>query len=88
MVKLATRHLLSLQPLLVIALSRQRSRRRSSSLILLTRFMAWLIGYYYEPCPVCHRYFAILNNGQFVFFCSKKKHDLAAPSAHPPQEAK
>ena len=41
---------------------------------LLTKVVAWLIGYYYEQCPTCGRYYAILNNGQFVFFCSERKH--------------
>ena len=39
-----------------------------------TIFLAWLIGYYWEPCPVCGRGIAILNDGRFVNWCSKRKH--------------
>lgn len=41
----------------------------------LTRFLAWLIGYYWDACPVCGRGIAILGNGQFVDWCNKKKHE-------------
>lgn len=40
-----------------------------------TLILAWLIGYYYEECPVCGRYIAILNNGKIVGWCSRKKHE-------------
>ena len=46
---------------------------------LLTLFLAWLIGYYYEECPVCGRYVAILANGQLVDWCSRKKHAPETP---------
>lgn len=48
-------------------------------------FMAWLIGYYYEECPVCGRYVAILNDGRFVNWCSRRKHAADALKA---QEAR
>lgn len=41
---------------------------------LLTLFLAWLIGYYYDECPVCGRYVAILNDGRFVNWCSRRRH--------------
>lgn len=40
----------------------------------LTCFVAWLIGYYYEPCPICGRYVAILADGRIVGWCNKKRH--------------
>lgn len=41
----------------------------------LTLFLAWLIGYYYEPCPVCGRGIAILGDGRIIaIWCSKRKH--------------
>lgn len=45
----------------------------------LTRFLAWLIGYYYDECPVCGRYVAILGNGTFVDWCDKRKHARIDP---------
>jgi hypothetical protein len=39
---------------------------------LVTLFLAWLLGYYYVPCPVCGRYIAVLNNGHFVNWCRHK----------------
>jgi len=47
---------------------------------LLTKFLAWLIGYYYDECPVCGRYIAILSNGQIVNWCSRKRHASDAPA--------
>ena len=41
---------------------------------VLTLVWAWLIGYYYEECPVCGRYVAILGNGSIVNLCSRKIH--------------
>jgi hypothetical protein len=43
-------------------------------MIGLTKFLSWLIGYYYDECPICHRYYAILDSGKIVGFCSKRKH--------------
>lgn len=40
----------------------------------LTMFIAWLIGYYYERCPVCGRGVAYLPSGRLFFMCSRRKH--------------
>ena len=57
-------------------------------MIVLTRLAAWLIGYYYEPCPVCGRYVAILNDGRIIGWCSRRRHieaDRTANSEDQPQ---
>lgn len=41
----------------------------------LTVFLAWLIGYYYEQCPVCGRGVAYMNDGRIVAWCSRKEHE-------------
>lgn len=45
----------------------------------LTVFLAWLIGYYYEVCPVCGRGVAILNDGRIIGFCSRSPHGPTEP---------
>ena len=40
----------------------------------LSQILAWLVGYYWEPCPVCGHGVAILNSGRIVAFCSRSKH--------------
>jgi hypothetical protein len=41
----------------------------------LTCIVAWLIGYYWEPCSVCGRGVAYLNSGRIVaVWCSRKAH--------------
>jgi len=41
----------------------------------LTTFIAWLIGYYWEPCPVCGRGVTILSDGRiYAIWCSRKAH--------------
>ena len=40
----------------------------------LTCALAWLLGYYWEPCPVCGRGVAILSNGSVWAFCSRRVH--------------
>lgn len=54
----------------------------------LTHFIAWLIGYYYEECPVCGRYIAILGDGRIVNWCSREKHASGHPVAPAQEEAK
>lgn len=52
---------------------------------LLTLFVAWLIGYYYEQCPICERGVAILGNGRIIGWCSRKRHETrtSAPVTDP-----
>lgn len=38
----------------------------------LTCFIAWLIGYYWEPCPECGRGIANLGSGRIVAIWCKK----------------
>lgn len=40
----------------------------------LTMWLAWLLGYYYEQCPVCGRGVAILGDGRIVGWCSRRAH--------------
>lgn len=47
----------------------------------LTVFVAYLIGYYYEQCPVCGRGIAILNDGRIVSMCSRRIHARARDEA-------
>lgn len=39
-----------------------------------TCLLAFLIGYYWERCPVCGRGIAYLADGRMVTFCSKRAH--------------
>ncbi len=50
---------------------------------ILTKFVSWLSGYYYDECPVCGRYIAVLADGRFVDFCSERAHRKAAEKEKP-----
>lgn len=41
----------------------------------LTCFIAWLLGYYWEPCSVCGRGLFITGSGRiYSVWCSLKRH--------------
>jgi hypothetical protein len=41
----------------------------------LTCILAWLVGYYWEPCDVCGRGIAILSDGTVrAVWCSARLH--------------
>lgn len=46
---------------------------------LVSLLWAWLVGYYYLPCPVCGRYTAILSGGRIVGWCNKRVHAKETP---------
>ncbi len=48
----------------------------------LTLFIAWLVGYYYEPCPECGRGIAILNDGRiYSIWCARRCRQMQKSAA-------